>query len=494
MATRRETAQERHVPGLDEELDREQAEALASGEPEFLIFVLLRLSAEVVRLRRVGDPNGGASAPPSATPPYKRETTRSGRKGRSRRGAKKGHRGRNRLAATHVDRTVRHTVEVCPDCGGEVNRTDDDHQGSCRERTIEDIPEDTQSEVVNHVIEAAYCLTCKKMVEPRVPDALPGSRLGHRVLVLAAWLRFGLGLALSQIRQVLNSHLAFKISDGGIVESSHRIAQILKPWHEEIGRQVKDSGVLNGDETGWRVLGKTHWLWCFCSQLVRATYYMIDRSRGSPALTRFFTDTINGILVTDFWKAYNAVACRGRQMCLPHLFRELDATSKKDTSEEWRAFVKKLRRLLRDALRLGSAEGLSQQQYQSRRRRLDLRLAALIAPVDTSRASPVNANVKRIVKRLRSFQKHLFTFLDHEDVPSDNNHAEREIRPAVIMRKNTQCNQSHRGAETQAILMSIFRTLKRRDLDPLNEVVQALREYSLTGGLPPLPSTPQAAG
>ena len=100
----------------------------------------------------------------------------------------------------------------------------------------------------------------------------------------------------------------------------------------------------------------------------------------------------------------------------------------------------------------------------------------------------MNSNVKRIVKRLRSYQKDLLTFLDHEDVPSDNNGAEREIRPAVIMRKNTQCNQSNRGAETQAILMSIFRTLRRRGLDPLPEVVQALRHYSLTGTLPPLPS------
>jgi len=357
-----------------------------------------------------------------------------------------------------------------------------------RTRTIEDIPKDTQSEVVEHVIEAAYCANCKKVVEPKVADALPGSRLGHRVVVLAAWLRFGLGLALSQIRQVLNAHLQFKISEGGLVESSHRIARILEPWYEEIGRQVKGSGVLNADETGWRVLGKTHWLWCFCSELAQATYYMIDRSRGSPALTKFFTEAISGILVTDFWNAYNAVVCGARQMCFPHLFRELDATSDKDESEPWRAFVKKLRRLLRDGLRLRKADGLTEKEYRSRRERIDKRLGAIIGGVDTSKSSPENSNVKRIVKRLRRFQKHMFTFLDHEHVPSDNNHGEREIRPAVIMRKNTQCNQSDRGAETQAMLMTIFRTLKRRGLDPLDEVVQALRHYSLTGKLPPLPN------
>ena len=46
------------------------------------------------------------------------------------------------------------------------------------------------------------------------------------------------------------------------------------------------------------------------------------------------------------------------------------------------------------------------------------------------------------------------TFLDHPGVPPDNNHAERQIRPAVIVRKNSYANDSEEGAETQAVLMS----------------------------------------
>ncbi|MBX3179842.1 MAG: transposase [Candidatus Hydrogenedentes bacterium] len=43
------------------------------------------------------------------------------------------------------------------------------------------------------------------------------------------------------------------------------MAEILLPWHEEIQREALRSSVLNADETGWRVDGKTHWLWCFAS-------------------------------------------------------------------------------------------------------------------------------------------------------------------------------------------------------------------------------------
>ena len=466
------------LPVCQQALTRQQAEHIIHGDPELIILLLMKLSAEVAALRAAAlTPN----APPSSVPAYAKPATPAGRTGRSKRGAKLGHVGHNRASPVTIDRTEEHPLHTCPDCGTAVSAQPSRH----RTRIIEDIPKDIQSEVVEHVIPGHYCSYCKKVVEPKVPDALPNCQLGHRVCVLSAWLHFGLGLSSSQILQVLNSHLHFKLSEGGLIESAHRIARILTPWYDQIALDVKGSSVLNADETGWRVLGKTHWLWCFCS--ADATCYMIDESRGGPALSRFFTEALAGVLVTDFWAAYNAVTCLARQTCLVHLFRELDATAEQDTSDEWRAFHKSLKRLLRDAIRLKAADALDADSRLSRRDRLDTRLAALVKDIVTSNASTTNANVKRLVKRLRKYGEHLFTFLDHDGVPSDNNHAEREIRPAVIMRKNILCNQSKQGAQTQTILMSIFRTLRKRRLDPMTEIIQALRIYSTTASLPTLP-------
>ncbi len=100
------------------------------------------------------------------------------------------------------------------------------------------------------------------------------------------------------------------------------------------------SHVFHTDETGWRVDGKTHWLWCFSTPTL--TYFMIDRSRGSPALVQFFTEEFAGVLVTDFWGAYKAVPCALRQTCLVHLLRDLETVEKyKFSGEDWR-----MRRLL----------------------------------------------------------------------------------------------------------------------------------------------------
>lgn len=109
--------------------------------------------------------------------------------------------------------------------------------------------------------------------------------------------------------------------------------------------------MLHADETGWRVNGKGHWLWCFSRQ--RGTYYLIDQKRGLPVLAKFFRRAFAGTLVTDFWGAYNAVVCSQRQFCLVHLLRDLKHVEQyKSPTPKWPAFANILRRLIGEPLRL----------------------------------------------------------------------------------------------------------------------------------------------
>lgn len=55
-------------------------------------------------------------------------------------------------------------------------------------------------------------------------------------------------------------------------------------------------------------------------------------------------------------------------------------------------------------------------------------------------------------------------------------------------------NRSDQGADVQAILMSVFFTLKKRGHHPINTIVDALTTYLKTGQLPPLPGNAAADG
>jgi len=455
-------------------LTEEQARRIYAQGPEAVVFALLELTKQLAQQRAAGAAGSHQtpSTPSGMKPPYQKPP---GKRRKRQPGAKPGHCGSRRPPPERIDHHKKHRARRCPDCNSPLKRCQE-----TRTRYTEDIPE-IQPDVTEHTIHRDWCPKCAKLVEAPVPNALPGSTLGNRVLVLSAWLHYALGNTLGQIVEVFNFHLQMKITPGGLVQMWYRLQAILYAWYEQIQQEALRSAVLFADESGWRVDGKTHWLWCFTTRDL--TYYMIDRSRGSPALRKFFIEEFAGTLVTDFWGAYNAVVCALRQTCLVHLLRELEHTEKyKSPGEHWPAFAKKLRRLLGDAVRLWRRrDELSEETYASRRGRLAARLQELIDTAWSDR------HAKRLIKRLRRHQHDLFTFLDQPNVPFDNNTAERAIRPAVIIRKNSYGNRSQRGADCQAVLMSIFRTLKQRGHDPIRTVVHALAHYLTTGKLPPLP-------
>ena len=172
-----------------------------------------------------------------------------------------------------------------------------------------------------------------------------------------------------------------------------------------------------------------------------------------------------------------------KQKCLPHLLRDLKRTQHyHKPGGDWPEFSKQLKRLIRDSIRLSRQRGeLTAERFRARQQRLQQRLHDLLTQEWKER------HARRLVKRLRRHEAELFAFLDHPDVPPDNNHAERQIRPAVIVRKNIYANGSEEGAETQAVLMSVFRTLKQCGHNRVSAVLDGVRDYLRTGQLPPLP-------
>jgi transposase len=461
------------------ELTETQAARLAELGPEAVRLALLAASEKIEQLQlRLQPQSPSPSTPSGMVPVYQKPAAK---KRRKKPGARNGHVGTRRKTPDQIDRTIEHRLEACPCCGGELQRCKRQ-----RKRIIEDIPEQITPVVTKHAIHRDYCPNCKKHVEPVVPDAMPNATLGHNIVALSSWFHYGLGVTIGQVRDILGSHLHTRISPGGLVDGWRRLAEAIEPWYQQIAREAKDSAVLHADETGWRVNGQTHWLWCFCNH--RNCFYMIDKSRGSPALHSFFTEAFNGTLVTDFWRAYESVCVEDRQYCIPHLLRELLKVDEHNDHWEWQVFARQLRRLIRDGIRLRRRPDFDPKKYDSRIKLIHRRVCRLGDDVYE------DADARRLGERISRHRDHLFTFLDKLEVPFDNNHAERQIRPAVIIRKNSLCNRSDDGAKTQAVLMSVYRTLRLRGHDPTKTISDALRKLLQTGTLPPLPEEFAADG
>ena len=118
-------------------------------------------------------------------------------------------------------------------------------------------------------------------------------------------------------------------------------------------------------------------------------------------------------------------------------------------------------------------QGMALEVYERRKARIRKRLDEFIDQEWKQK------HARRLQKRLRRHREELLTFLDHDEVPPDNNGGERGIRPAVLIRKNSYGNGSERGAQTQAVMMTIMRTLKMRG----HNLVQILVDASYTAFL-----------
>jgi transposase len=378
-------------------------------------------------------------------------------------GQKKGHPGTCRPKPENIDHYKNHTLDSCPDCNTTLGESISSYK-----RYTEDIPP-AEPEVTEHTVNGYWCSNCKKIVWAKVADALPNATLGLRLVVFTAWLHYLIGISVNNIVKMLKVFRHFEVTAGGLTQAWKNLAIILTPLYDNVGHQVQNAAVLNADETGWRINGITHWLWCFATQ--NLCYYVIDRSRGSPVVQEIFGTIFKGILICDFWGAYNKLCALAKQRCFYHLFTELLKVDKHNHSDLWKSFRKKLSRLLKDTIRLSQKkEALPTEVYKNKKSRLYKRLELLLQWDNEDK------DVKRLIKRLTRHKNELFTFLEYRNVSPYNNHGEQQMRNPAINRKISHQNRSHAGAKTQAILMTVFRSIELQELNPVETVYSIVQQ------------------
>jgi transposase len=69
----------------------------------------------------------------------------------------------------------------------------------------------------------------------------------------------------------------------------------------------------------------------------------------------------------------------------------------------------------------------------------------------------------------------MFTFLTEPGVQATNWRAEQALRPAIVNRKSWGGNRTPKGARTQQITMSVIRTARQQNIDPVVLMVRAQR-------------------
>ena len=177
--------------------------------------------------------------------------------------------------------------------------------------------------------------------------------------------------------------------------------------------------------------------------------------------------------MSDLYGAQRGHA-EGWQVCLAHQLRDctyaVEAGVEPSGSPDDAVFAPRMKALLLRAVVLARRRhGLAPSTRREYRRRLERALDAVMA------LAPTQRDGQRLRRRYGTLRSHLFTFLDHPEVPADNNGSERELRPMATYRKVTGGFRSTWGADLFAAVRSVIGTAARRGTGAYQAIQQTLR-------------------
>jgi transposase len=429
-----------------------ERDALAELSREQLVELVLALAAEIAELKaQQGQPPktpGNSSVPPSVG--FK--PNRAERRARKRR---RGHDGISRRRQV-PDVIVRCRPDVCQGCGEPLPLSGQRRVG--RSQVVELPP--VRPVVIEAWQYAARCRGCGARTKGAYPAGLEPTRtFGPGIEALLGYFHERHHVGYERLVELCRDVFGLAISEGGIDHALDRLAERVRPTYDALGAQVRAGPVIGSDETGARVAGRNAWHWVF--QTPEASYHVIVPRRNAEVIAAFLGETRPEGWVSDLWRPQVQVDAQTHQLCLAHQIRNLTYAVEAD-GYAGRVWAIELRHLFGRAIRLHAIRAtLTPTAFARRRRRIESAVDRLVFRTFLP-AQPDTANARRLQGRYHEHRASLFVFFDRPDVPPTNNASEQDLRPAVIHRKVTGGYRSWAGAETSAILTSLFATARKR--------------------------------
>jgi transposase len=437
------------------ELVRRQQDELAEREAaiERRDEKIRALEEELAQFRRPAKTPENSSVPPSRGQKANRVERRSRRPG-----PKRGHVGASRVRS-EPDVVLACRPSTCDGCGEPLPASGGRRVGRSQ---VTDLPS-----FAPVVIEAwQYALTCTHcgvQTPGRYPAGLePRRTFGPGIEALVSYLHERHHVGYERLVELCRDVFGLTISQGGIENVLRRLVERARPTYAAIGQTVRGSPVINSDETGARVAGRTRWQWTF--QTPEASYHVIAASRGGEVIDAFLDGVEPEVWGSDLWAPQMLTPATEHQICHSHQARALTFASEADTGGE-RAWALDLRHVFGRAIRLyHERDQVSAETFARRRLLIENATDRLVF----DRYVAPKTEAARLQQRYRTHRDSLYVFLYRDDVEPTNNSSERDLRPSVIHRKVIGGFRSDWGAEASAIRTSILATARKRGQNLLN--------------------------
>lgn len=449
--------------------DRQELLKLPKGQLVDLILIMReQLAALQARVAALEKNSTNSSKPPSsdlpgngsgkAVPNHHRNSRQSsGRKP----GGQPGHVGSTRELVSNPDTVIVCAPETCEGCGFRLPGDVTTDTVIARSQIV-DIPPIVP--VVTEYQAIARMCSCGHVTNGNLPLEAAASgtaTIGTNASSLLVYLNSAHHLPYQRLQQVAADLFSLPLSQGTIANKLEVAGCAATPIAQTILEYLQASSLVGSDETGVRVAGKRIWQWVW--QNAQASYYVISKHRDYQTAADNFGELYQGCLIHDCYSAQNNTPAGWHQLCHAHLLRDLQFVVEAEHSS-WayhvQDFLIRSQRARDHIWAAGFDPARREQGIDDYYRQLEQFVSQ---PLTGKEAI-------RLQKRLRKHEEKILYFMTTPDIPPDNNGSERAIRNAKVKQKVSGGYRSERGAERQAVLLSVIETAKKQGLNVLDTI------------------------
>ena len=421
------------------------------------------------KVAKLSKNSSNSSKPPSSDitkPPRKKKNG-----GSRNMGGQPGHSKHERppFAKDDIDDFQTHTLDACPDCGGELQEV----EGS--DKVVQQV-EIVQKpiHIEQHNALCYWCEHCQKFHYAPMPARIEkGQLIGPRLTATIAYMKGACHCSFSTIRKFLRDVVGITISRGQLSKLIQKASAAFEQAYNELLEHLPNEATLNVDETGHKENKKRFWTWCFRSDAY--TLFKIADSRGSKVLIDVLGEDFAGVIGCDYFSAYRKYMKDFDvmvQFCIAHLIRELKylaGLTDKATAD----YGQKLLDAMREMFSIfHKAEELTTSDFanameESRKTFLSIALGDV----------PDSRQAQNLANRFRKHGDAYFRFITTPGIEPTNNLAEQAIRFVVIDRYITQGTRSENGRAWSERIWTVLATCASQGRNAFDFICQSIQAH-----------------
>jgi predicted RecB family nuclease len=307
----------------------------------------------------------------------------------------------------------------------------------------------------NRSIERHRCSGCEMRFLPH--DYLRLDAHFHSLKSWAMYEHVAHRASFSNITQKIQDYFGFPVFNPDVLSFKRLLSQYYAETYQRLLDKLVGGATIHADETEVHLKkeGKGY-VWVFTNQ--EEVVFMYRPSREGSFLHDLFKGFC-GVLISDFYAPYDSLACE-QQKCLIHLIRDFNRDIQGNPwDEDLKTLASTFGHLLHTIIATVDQYGLRRKHLGKHRPDVERFFQIIGRQVYRSEVA------EGYRRRLLQYQDKLFTFLDHDGVPWNNNNAEHAVKRFAYYREVADGEFSEAGLSQYLVLLSIYLTCQYKEVN-----------------------------